>query len=615
MVSYLVKHYRKLKVYLPVLLRRIIDLRFLTPRTTVVLSGMAVVTLLLSYAALALSSDARQEDRARPALDSNRGPFQVAFTPDGARAIVTEFDEGAIAIIDRATGRVAQHVLTNGEQPTGVAVTPNGTLAVVTNSLSGSVAFIDLRTFKTDTLPLRGMPWDVALSPNGARAYVSVSQLDHVAVIDVAARKIVGTIPTGRRPRALAMTPDGKTLVAANMTAGSVSFISTATLTEMAQGRTPAVNLRGVAVFPNGQQVFAVGQRAQNERPTETAIGIWSNQAFLQVPDGPQTGIQNLWLDLMGTDVADPDTVILSPDRTRAFITCSAGNSVNVVPIRGNGDTQTVRNVGAGPRGLRFTADFKELWVANQLGNDIAVLDPTTLKILKRIDLGPTKRRDVDLLGRYLFNTASIVKGEQFSCNSCHPDGGMDGISWKFVHVQDPLGKEIDRNVKGLRGHIADAGPYRWSGHEASLDQFIAEEIPGLLQGPKPSPREVKAISSYVESLPLPPNPFRTQDGSLTAAAVRGKVLFEGKAECVKCHSGPRAGGTQKAWVGTTPAGLALQVPRLDGVYDTDPYLHDGKARTLEDVFSRNNAKKLHGKAHELSQAETKDLLRYVKEL
>jgi cytochrome c peroxidase len=218
-------------------------------------------------------------------------------------------------------------------------------------------------------------------------------------------------------------------------------------------------------------------------------------------------------------------------------------------------------------------------------------------------------------LGRYLFSTATIVKGGQFSCNSCHPDGGTDGIAWKFVHVPDALGKEIDRNVKGLRGSIADSAPYRWSGHEKTLEHFIEEEIPGLLQGPKPTKAEVRVLADYVGALPLPPNPYRAPDGSFTDSAVHGKALFEGKAGCAACHAGPKAGGTRKVWIGTTPPGVELQIPRLNVVYDTYPYLHDGKARTLEEVFSEQNPKNLHGKAHELSEAEIKDLLRYVKEL
>ena len=576
---------------------------------------IAGLMLVLTAAGLARSADDGPQAAVRPALGGNRGAFKVAFTPDGTQAVVTEFDEGALAIIDRVSGKVLRHVSTGGTQPTGVAVTPNGALAVVTNSLSGSVAFVDLKAFKTQNLTLRGAPWDVALSPDGTRAYVSVSQLDQVAVIDVEARKIVGTIPTGHRPRALAITPDGATVVAANMTAGSISYLDTATRTETAQGRTPAVNLRGIAVFPDGRQAFVVGQRAQNERPTETAVGIWSNQAFLQVPDGPRNGVQNLWLDLMGQDVADPDSVVLDAKRRRAFITCSGGHSLNVVPVRGDGDTLTVRNIGAHPRGLAFTPDGKELWVANMLGNDLTVIDQQSLKILRRVSLGPTDHKDPTLLGRYLFTTATIVKGGQFSCNSCHPDGGADGISWKFVHVKDALGKEIDRNVKSLRGSIVDGAPYRWSGHESSLTAFIAEEIPGLLQGEKPTPVEVRALADYVGSLPLAPNPYRSLDGSLTGPAVRGRALFEGRAACVSCHSGPHAGGQQKAWIGTMPAGIDLEVPRLDGVFDTYPYLHDGRAQTLEEVFLEQNPKKLHGKAHELSDTERKDLLEYVREL
>jgi cytochrome c peroxidase len=60
---------------------------------------------------------------------------------------------------------------------------------------------------------------------------------------------------------------------------------------------------------------------------------------------------------------------------------------------------------------------------------------------------------------------------------------------------------------------------------------------------------------------------------------------------------------------------MALDVPHLSGVYDTDPYLHDGRAKTLEEIFARHNAANLHGKAHELTAVEMEDLLAYVREL
>ena len=551
----------------------------------------------------------------KPALTGNRGPYEVAFTPDGRLALVTEYDEGALAVLERATGKVLRHLPTGGTQPTGVAITPDGALAVVTNSFSGSVAFIDLKTNKTENLPLLGMPWDVVITPDGKRAFVSVSQRDQVAVLDLATRKVIATIPTGQRPQALAITPDGRTVVVANLRAGSVSYIDVATQSVRGLGRTPAVNLRGVAVFPDGRQVFAVGQRAQNERPTETPIGIWSNQAFLQVPNGPRNGVVNLWLDLMGADVSDPDSVVLDGRQRQAFVTCSGGDSLNVVPISGDGDTKTLSQIGAHPRGLAFTPDHKELWVANLLGNDLAVVDPSTLKVLRRVSLGPTTRKDPSLLGRYLFGSAHIVNGEQFSCNSCHPDGGTDGISWKFVHVPDALGKETDRNVKGLRGGLADSAPYRWSGHEPTLKHFVDEELTGLLQAPAVTEAEKKALTDYIGAIPEPPNPYRTAEGGFTGAAQRGKLLFEGKAACATCHAGPKVGGQRQAWIGTTPQGVTLQVPRLKGVHDTAPYLHNGKAQTLEEVFTQQNTNNLHGKADALSTEEWKDLLEYVREL
>jgi YVTN family beta-propeller protein len=584
--------------------------RFRSP----LLFSFAAGALGLASAGLGLSQELSPAHQVKPALEGNRGPFEIAFTPDGARALVTEFDEGALAVIETATGQVLHRIPTGGEEPTGVAVTPDGKTAVVTNSFSGSAAVVDLEGRKARSIPLPGAPYDVVVSPDGAFAYVSVSQLDHVAVIDLARREVVARMPTGRRPRALAITPDGRTLVSANFTQGSVTFLNTETRTPIGQGPTPAVNLRGVAVYPNGRRVYTVGQRAQNERATETAIGIWSNQAFHVVPNGGRNAAENIWLDFIGKDVSDPDSVVFDPQITRAFVTCSGGHSVNVLPLRG-GDPQAVRGVGAMPKGLQFTPDGKELWVANHLGNDLAVIDPGSLQVTRRIPLGPPSRKDPHLLGRFLFNTATIVKGEQFSCNSCHPDANTDGISWKFVHVPDPLGKEIDRNVRSLRGGIEDTAPFRWSGHDADLESFVQEEVTGLLEAPKLDETRLRALVSFLKAQRLPPNPHRNPDQSHTEAGLRGKALFAGKADCASCHTGPKAGGQRKAWVGTTPQGVDLDVPHLVGVYDTYPYLHHGKAQTLEEIFTTQDPQEVHGKAHALTPEELKDLLQYVREL
>ena len=261
------------------------------------ISGSMLIAMAVGGPLVTAKSDDSARTAIQPALDGNRGPFEIAFNSAGTTAYVTEFDEGAIAVIDRMSGKVLRHISTNGTHPTGIAAIQNSTSVIVTNSFSGSIVKIDTTTGVCKWLVQLGMPWDVVVSPDGSRAYVSISQLDKVVVIDIAKWSFIGAMPTGHRPRSLAISPDGNTVVSGNMTDGSISYLDTASLSLKASSTVPSVNLRGIDIFPDGRTVFVVAQKAQNERPTETAIGIWSNQAFLQVPNGPRNGVQNLWLD------------------------------------------------------------------------------------------------------------------------------------------------------------------------------------------------------------------------------------------------------------------------------------------------------------------------------
>ena len=53
--------------------------------------------------------------------------------------------------------------------------------------------------------------------------------------------------------------------------------------------------------------------------------------------------------------------------------------------------------------------------------------------------------------------------------------------------------------------------------------------------------------------------------------------------------------------------------PKLVELYRTAPYLHDGRAATLMDVFTRHGSEKRHGKASLLNKEELEDLVEYLK--
>ena len=50
-------------------------------------------------------------------------------------------------------------------------------------------------------------------------------------------------------------------------------------------------------------------------------------------------------------------------------------------------------------------------------------------------------------------------------------------------------------------------------------------------------------------------------------------------------------------------------------VWRTAPYLHDGRAATMEEVFTRFNPEDQHGYTSDLSPQELKDLVEYVNSL
>ncbi|MCL8006021.1 hypothetical protein M8845_01145 [Gelidibacter japonicus] len=133
---------------------------------------------------------------------------------------------------------------------------------------------------------------------------------------------------------------------------------------------------------------------------------------------------------------------------------------------------------------------------------------------------------------------------------------------------------------------------------------------------------KLPALQAYQFSLDAPTPPEGSFDA---AAAIRGKALFSGKAQCATCHSGPLFtdvidGGKlhpQSASVAVDKdyvkrsATKKWRVSPLKGIWQHTPYFHDGSAATLADVVSRyNEVNKL-----KLSDTEKSDLTEYLKSI
>ena len=68
-------------------------------------------------------------------------------------------------------------------------------------------------------------PRGMALSPDGKTVYVALGQDNAIGVVDVAARTMVKTIPSGTDPELVAISPDGKVLYVSNEEVAQASAI------------------------------------------------------------------------------------------------------------------------------------------------------------------------------------------------------------------------------------------------------------------------------------------------------------------------------------------------------------------------------------------------------
>jgi cytochrome c peroxidase len=140
---------------------------------------------------------------------------------------------------------------------------------------------------------------------------------------------------------------------------------------------------------------------------------------------------------------------------------------------------------------------------------------------------------------------------------------------------------------------------------------------------------QVHFMAEFMALLDFPPAPKLKIDGKLdprkaTAAELRGQDLFNGKAACVTCHSGPyyTDGSMHNLQVERfykprlqngqmASADGPIKTFPLRGIKDSPPYLHDGRLLTLEDTVEFFNLIL----ETRLSDQEKKDLLEFLRAL
>lgn len=253
--------------------------------------------------------------------------------------------------------------------------------------------------------------------------------------------------------------------------------------------------------------------------------------------------------------------------------------------------------------------------------------------------------RNKEDLGRLLFFDPLLSGDNRRACASCHrPELGFaDGLT-KTLGLN---GEWLARNTPGL-ANLALMGAFFSDGHEANLETVALHPIQNGLEMNQPLPALVtelaaipayqqkfsalwpdgvtaqhtgEALAAYVRTLMemrtgYDANLYR--QGTLTADEDAGLILFNGKANCTRCHtltpvtavgstvySTPiyktlgvpgNAAGTlldgdigREAVTGNAADRGAFRVPNLRNLTRTAPYMHNGVFATLEAVVDFYN--------------------------
>ncbi len=587
-------------------------------------------------------------------------PLEMLLSADGRSLYVVCQASDELRVVEVESGKVVT-VVPLGRAPRGIALSPDGTQIYVTNSTDDTLSVVDAATLKvTRTLPTGFEPADVVTDRTGETLYVANRLSSDISVIDVKTGQEAKRLLAGRGASYLARSPDGTFIYGTHIYPNSDSNFATFrtppnseitvidTARQTVVERMPLHNVAGVfhvALSADGKLGVAAQLRPKNLVPLAHVEHGWVFGNSLTLFGEDVGGTVQVPIDELDRYYSLPWGVLITPDKSTIFVTTAASESVTVINVaqllkfaRSRresfvNDLSASANyvvaripVGHNPRGVLLSKDGNRLYVANRLDDNISVIDTTANRVMSTIDLGGPKTINPFRRGERIFYTADYAFQGQFGCSNCHLDATIDGLQWDLE--PDGFGKDIvdNRSLEDLAG----TEPFKWNGGNPDMPTECGPRTEKyFFRSQSFGDRELTDLVTFVYSLPYRPNRYRLANGELTPAQERGKAIFErttyknGKPipqsnQCAYCHSGPKFTNQKQLDVGTgksTDRSPVIDVPQLSNVAYSAPYLHDGSARSLEEIWTVFNPKDTHGVSNDLTKDELNDLIEYLKTL
>jgi len=587
-------------------------------------------------------------------------PLEVLLSTDGSRIFVLCQGSDEIRVLDAASYAVIARVAV-GHVPRGFSLSPDGARLFVTNSWDDTLSVIDTKTLAvTATWPVGAEPSSVVEDRAAKRLYVANRIGNDVAVLNAETGAEEKRLLAGRGSSYLMLSPDGSRIYAThvypnppvvrtgfeNRTPPESEITVIDTARAVVVDRMPLHRIAGVfhlAMSGDGRLGAVAEYHPKNMIPLAHLEHGAAFEDTITVFGADVGGTVEVPLDELERYVSQPFGVAIAPDKSRIYVTSGGSEMVTVIDVQRllrfihahpapfAQDLSASANyvaariaVGLNPRGLALTGDGRKLFVANRLDDSISVIDTRSNRVASTIKL--EGRKDISAVrhGEQTFYTARYSFQGQIGCANCHIDSTFDGIEWNLE--PDGFGRSIVDN-KLLEG-VKDTEPYKWTGTNPDIPTECGPRTEKYFwRSENYDNFTLTDLATYVRSLEPRPNRSRLADGELTPAQERGQAIFVRTVDkfkkpipeynrCSYCHSGPK-GTSQKIFdVGTRKptdnTGL-LKAPMLTNIALTAPYLHDGSARSLEEIWTVYNPDDKHGRTNDLTKDELNDLIEYLR--
>ena len=520
------------------------------------------------------------------------------------------------------------------DEPTGLTV--DGNKAYVTTFKSaGKLQVLLLESGRIESsIPVGSGACYPMLSADKKYVYVCNQFSNTVSEIDLASRKVVRTTRVLREPKGAVFSKDGKYMFVTNflpaqradvdVVAACVSVIEMKSFKkvrdiQIANGSN-AVN--GICITPDGKYVYVSHNLGRFAVPTSQLQQGWMNTSAFSVIDvAKQTYLGSVLVDEPEKGAAGVWSIACN--EARLFITHSGTHEVSVIDhpaMRKKfeayankenlsydlhflyGLRKRIQLEGNGPRLLLLKGNT--LLIPTYFADILNVVDLDNLGV-KAVDMNPGREETKENSGEKYFNDATNCFQGWQSCTGCHPgEGRADGMNWDLMN--DGVGNS--KNCKSmLYSHVT--APSMISGIRETAEWAVRAGFK-FIQFFEVKEEHAVCVDAYLKALRPVPSPLLV-NGELSEKAKEGRKVFD-KLQCGECHSGPYYTDQKMHRIGENiEFEKGWDTPTLIEVWRTAPYLFNGRAATMQEVFEVQK----HGIDKKVSKKEIEALTEYVNSL